>query len=119
MRVARNGYASSHLVIDGIKSSEEYSLDMSFHCLSTSYREWFHFNKPDQRYYPDALIPVKIPFRSRIPDPDHHIPNQTAAAFWLDIWIPADTTPNLYRGKIRLRSGNESKSIPIELSVLA
>ena len=49
MRVARNGYASSHLVIEGIKSSDEYSLDIEFPLPVETYREWFHFNKPDQR----------------------------------------------------------------------
>ena len=116
---ARNGYASTHLVIDGLKSSDEYSLDMSVPLPFEIYREWFHFNKPDQHYYPDALIPVKLPFHSQIPDPDHRIAKQTAAAFWLDVWIPADTKPDIYRGKVTLASGNERRSVPLEVLVLA
>ena len=118
IRAARNSYASAHIVVDGITTPGEYSLEIDCPLPVEVYREWFHFNKPDQRYYPDALIPIKLPFRSRIPDQDHQIPKQTAAAFWLDIWTPANAKPDTYRGKVTLTSGSESRSIPIEVSVL-
>ena len=114
IRAARNSYASAHIIVDGITTPGEYSLEIDCPLPVEVYREWFHFNKPDQRYYPDALIPIKLPFRSRIPDQDHQIPKQTAAAFWLDIWTPANAKPDTYRGKATLTSGSESRSIPIE-----
>ena len=85
-------------------SRRQYSLDMSFPLPVDVYREWFHFNKPDQRYYPDALIPdqTALPI-ARYRLADHRIAKQTAEAFWLDLWVPADTKPGTYHGKATLK----------------
>jgi hypothetical protein len=44
--------------------------------------------------------------RSQVPDPDNRVPGQTAQAFWMDIWVPADAqmgkqtiTATLWSGK--------------------
>ncbi|MEP6536050.1 MAG: hypothetical protein ABJF23_12065 [Bryobacteraceae bacterium] len=115
---ARAGYASFHLVAK-LDRPSEYEISLDFPLPADAYREWFHFNTPDQKYYPDALIPVTSPYRSRLPEPDNRIPGQTAQAFWIDIWIPASTAPRLYRGEARLTSGSERKTIPIEITVLS
>jgi hypothetical protein len=117
-RAARNSFASAH-VVAGVSPLSEYSLDVTSPFPVDVYREWFHFNKPDQHYYPDALIPVKLPYRSQIPNPDHAIAKQTVEAFWIDLWIPAGAKPGTYTGKATLTAGNETKSLPIELTVLA
>lgn len=41
------------------------------------------------KYYPDALVPVNMPYVSRLPEPDNRIANQAVQAFWVDVWIPA------------------------------
>ena len=117
LSAARNSYASTHLVA-GVNPSATYTLDVNFSLPAEVYREWFHFNKPDKRYYPDALIPIKLPYQSPMPSQDHRIAGQTAEAFWIDLWVPADTNPGTYHGKATLKSGRESKVVPIELTVL-
>ena len=115
---ARGAYASFHLVAE-LKHPADYEVSIDLPLPADVYREWFHFNTLDKKYYPDALIPVHSPYRSKLPAPDNRIPGQTAQAFWIDIWIPASTEPKLYRGQARLTSGGEQKSIPIEINVIS
>ena len=114
---ARGGYASFHLVAqtEGASSCE---IAVSFPLPADVYREWFHFNEHDKKYYPDALIPVASPYRFQIPDPGNRIPGQTAQGFWIDVWIPASAEPKTYRGEALLTSGSARKVLPIELTVL-
>jgi hypothetical protein len=114
---ARGGYASVHLVAK-VDTAAEYEVSVNFPLAVDLYREWFHFNTPDKKYYPDALIPVRSPYRSKLPEPDNRIPGQIAQAFWIDIWIPDSTEPKVYRGEARLTSGTERKVVPLEVTVL-
>ncbi|MEO7145846.1 MAG: hypothetical protein ABI165_20315 [Bryobacteraceae bacterium] len=119
LTAARGGYASFHLsATNGDGDMRESELSVEFPLPADIYREWFHFNAPDRRYYPDALIPVHSPYRFPIPEPDNRIPGQTAQAFWIDLWIPASTVPQMYRGQAKLVSGSGQKIVPIELTVL-
>jgi hypothetical protein len=106
------------LVADGAVSGEcELSID--FPLTTDVYREWFHFNSSDKKYYPDALIPVRAPYEFQIPSPDNRVPGQTAQAFWIDFWIPASTEAKIYRGRARLSGASCQRTIPIEISVLS
>ena len=116
LTAARGAYASFHLVAK-LDRPSNYEVSLHFPLPTDVYREWFHFNTPDKTYYPDALIPIRSPYRSKLPEPDNRIPQQTAQAFWIDIWIPAATAPSVYRGEARLTSGSEHKSISIEINV--
>ncbi len=118
LTAARGGYASFHLVAK-VKPESEYEVSLSFPLATDLYREWFHFNTPDKKYYPDALVPAGSSYRSKLPEPDNRIPGQTAQAFWVDIWIPASAEPKVYRGKARLSSGSQHTAVPIEISVTA
>jgi len=82
------------------------------------YREWFHHLESDKSYCPDALIPIQLPYSSRLPEPDNRISGQTAQAFWVDIWIPSSAQPGLYRGRAALKAGQHSVTLPVELNVL-
>ena len=82
------------------------------------FREWFHFTESDKQYYPDALIPVPQPYRSRLPEPDNRIANQTAQAFWVDLWIPPDAEPGTYHARAVLEADGTTSTLPIELKVL-
>jgi len=117
LTASRNGWASVHIVALAAPSAD-YTLSLEFPLPVDLYREWFHLNKSDKRYYPDALIPIKLPYRSRLPDQDNRIPKQTTQAFWADFWIPADAAPRTYKGRATLASGAKTKTIPIELTVL-
>ncbi len=117
LTAARDSYASFHLAATDVHGPYAVTLDLP---LTTDlYREWFHLNVPDGKYYPDALIPVRSPYRSQIPEPDNRVPSQTAQAFWVDVWIPADAKPGVYRGRAELESGGRRSTVPISLTVVA
>jgi hypothetical protein len=117
LKAARGSYASFHLVISK-KASADYKLAVRFPLAVDVYREWFHFNTPDKKYYPDALIPVSLPYQFQIPDPDNKIPGQTAQAFWIDLWIPADSQTKTYQGEAIVSTSSGSETLPIALSVI-
>jgi hypothetical protein len=86
---ARMGYVSLH-VIAKLGSPGDYSLELT---RATGlqvdvFREWYHALDREKTYYPDALAPVRMPYSSRLPEPDNRIPGQKAQAFWVDVWIP-------------------------------
>jgi hypothetical protein len=117
LRAAAGGYASTHLVVDS-KSPSLYEVDLQFPFPVDVFREWYHLNAADKKYYPDALVPVRLPYKAQMPHADNRISGQTTQAFWLDIWVPADAKPGLYRGQASVTSGGDKKVIPVELSVL-
>jgi hypothetical protein len=114
---ARGGYASFHLVAQ-TDSCASCEIAVQVPLPADVYREWFHFNERDKKYYPDALIPVAPPYRFQIPDPGNRIPGQTAQGFWIDVWIPPSAEPKIYRGQAQVTSGSDKKVLPIEITVL-
>jgi len=119
----RGGYASFQLVVKAPGPSR-YTLVVTIadptHKVKTDlFREWFHFVEADKQYYPDALIPAVSPYSSSLPEPDNRIPQQTAQAFWVDIFIPADATPGVLTGKAELAGGGKSVTLPLRLAVLS
>jgi hypothetical protein len=112
---ARGSYASFHVIAKECKACQ---LSLRFPLPVDLYREWFHLNAPDGKYYPDALIPVHCPYRFQIPDADNRIPGQSSQGFWIDLWIPPSAKVQIYAGAVELSNGSERKAIPIELSVL-
>jgi hypothetical protein len=117
LTAARGGYVSFHLSTQ-TKPGREYRLSVDFPLPTDLYREWFHFNTPDRKYYPDALIPIHSPFESQLPQADNHVAGQMAQAFWVDVWIPASAEPRTYHGKARLSCGSEVIVVPLEIRVL-
>ncbi|HYK87515.1 MAG TPA: hypothetical protein VE398_02005, partial [Acidobacteriota bacterium] len=118
----RGGYVSFHLVV---KMPEAGSYQLSFILDDKSnrlqadlFREWFHFTDSERTYYPDALIPVSLPYASTMPDPDNRVEKQSAGAFWVDIWIPPDAAPGPYGGKAVLRAGKQQRVLQLRLTVL-
>ena len=115
---ARAGYVSAHLVAR-VPEGGAYAVVVSVDGLEADlYREWFHFADADKRYYPDALVPVRGVYRSRMPEPDNRVPRQTAQAFWLDVWIPAEAAPGAHRGSARLEAAGKTMELPIEITVV-
>lgn len=117
LTAARGGYVSVQIVANSTKPAS-FTLTVQSALPADLYRSWFHRTVPDGVYYPDALIPVTAPHPFAIPDPANRIPNQTAQAFWLDIWVPSDTAPGSYKATVTLAQAGESKSQPIEIEVL-
>ena len=122
LQAVRNGYASFHLVAEvpqGHSYEVRVSLDHPDNGIKIdAYREWFHFVDSDSHYYPDALIPITLPYSSTLPDPGSRIEKQTAASFWIDVWVPASTPPGVYHAKAVLSDGHSRRSLPIRIKVL-
>src|SRR5579863_8710700 len=119
---ARGGYVSFHLAVKK-NTPGAYTLTLRFEGDASKlkadlFREWFHFTDSDKQYYPDALIPVDQPYRSRLPEPDNRVPQQTAQAFWVDLWIPPDATPATYHARAVVEADGQTSSLPIQLKVL-
>ena len=122
LECARRSYASFHLIVETARPGE-YNLDLHLNdrtgmVQADLYREWFHPLSTGE-YYPDALVPVHRPYRSRLPDADNKIANQTAQAFWVDIWVPPDAPPGDYSGRATLEADGKSRTLEIRLKVLA
>ncbi|HSB13939.1 MAG TPA: hypothetical protein VLE22_05735 [Bryobacteraceae bacterium] len=122
LRGARGGYVSFRLAAR-LSKPGPYSVTFAWNTPATNltaeaFREWFHYTEPKNSYYPDALAPVKLPYRSQLPEPDNRIEKQTVQTFWVDIWIPRDTAPGVYRGEARIEGDGKKVSRRIELQVL-
>src|SRR5208337_4664765 len=100
------------LPVPGPYTLEVAIIDAAHQVQTDLFREWFHFTESDQHYYPDALIPVRAPYNSRLPEPDNQIPRQTVQAFWVDVYIPADAKPGTLLGKAKLQTGAKAVVLP-------
>lgn len=123
LRGARGGWISLQLVVK-LPEPGPYRLDVRLKAPDGGiqvelFREWFHWVPRQKRYYPDALVPVSLPVSSRLPEPDNRIENQTAQAYWVDLWIPKDAPAGVVRGEARLEAQGRTERLPFELEVLA
>ena len=121
LECARGGYASFHLIVQTARPGD-YSLDLRLNVRAGKiqldlFREWFHPLRSGE-YYPDALVPVRAPYRSELPDPDNKIANQIAQAFWADIWVSPDAAPGEYSGRATLEADGKRRTLTIHLKVL-
>jgi hypothetical protein len=117
---ARAGYVSIQLIaMPGAPG--EYSLEVipPAGLQVDVFREWYHALETDKSYVPDALVPVAMPYRSSMPEPDNRIGAQKAQAFWVDVWIPGDARPGDYSLEARLISGGGEARVAVPLRVLA
>ncbi len=115
---ARGGYVSFHAVAK-TDSPGPYEVAVASPLAVDLYREWFHSSRTTKGHVPDALIPVKAPYRSSLPEPANRIPGQTAQAFWIDVWIPADTRPGGYRVTVTVSAGGQSAAKTVMVRVLS
>ena len=119
----RGGYASCHLVV-GLTSVGAYSLTLSPIAGASGieisiYREWLHYLPAANEYIPDALIPLKLPYRSHLPSADNRVPGQTSQGFWVDIWVSKDTPPGNYTLQVQLASLGQIVPLALHLRVLS
>jgi len=101
LKAARGGYASFHAVTE--------ALTVHVNCGLTTevYQEWFHYNRADGKYYPDALIPASVQIENRID-------GQKVHAFWVDIWIPKSQKPGDY--PVTVTAGESKSTIVIRVT---
>jgi len=117
---ARDGYVSFQ-VIAKLRAPSDYSLELTppSGLQVDLFREWYHPLGPDKAYFPDALVPAKNTYRSRLPEPDNRIEGQKAQAFWVDVWIPANAPPGDYPLQFRLTAGDGDARVKVPIRVLA
>jgi len=122
LEAARGAYVSFHLTASvpegGVYRVLVKPFPQSSRIEADVYREWFHRLAASGGYYPDALVPVRTPYSSRMPEPDNLVPQQTAQAFWVDVWVPAMTAPGVYETSAVLEAAGKTASVPIRLTVL-
>ena len=107
IRAARGGYVSFQLVAE---VAAEYTVSLDLPLPVDVFREWYHPIDSIKMQYPDALIPVTLPYRAK--------PEHAAQAFWVDVWVPRDSRPGVVRGEAALRTATGPKTIPIEIEIL-
>jgi hypothetical protein len=78
--------------------------------------------KPD--WYPDPLIPFQHPMTgkklegARLVAAPFDLPANETHGFWVDLCVPANAAPGLYRGVYRVTAGGKStREIPVSLTV--
>ena len=117
LSAARGGYVSFQLVFKSDNPCNNCKLSIESSQPVDVYREWFHLNTPDKHYYPDALVPVHLPYSFQMPDPENRIQGQKARAFWVDVWIAPNTKPGVYHGQARLMDGAAGQKVRFTISV--
>ncbi|WP_162179910.1 glycoside hydrolase domain-containing protein [Bryobacter aggregatus] len=111
IRAARGGYVSAHLAVTG---GPAVTVTPRSKLAVEIYREWFHRNQEDGRYYPDALIP----YDATPAGLENRIAGQKVRAFWLDFWIAADTPVGVYPVQITVADGADTKLVKLTVRVL-
>ncbi len=119
---ARNAYVSFHLVVN-LPTGGDYEVSVQVADPARKievdlFREWFHLTESNRSYYPDALVPVSMPYQAHLPDPDNRIEKQTSSAYWVDVWVPKEAAPGIYRGTALLRVGRKQSRALFEIRVL-
>jgi hypothetical protein len=70
----------------------------------------------DGAWYPDPLVPLEGVVE--IPNARNRVAGQKVQAFYVDVWVPHQTAPGVYRGELRVGAGaDEGIVVPIELTV--
>ncbi len=122
---ARNEYVSFQVVFDtkGQKISKvniDYSDLRGVGTISRNeyetYIEWFH--KVNGKYIPDALIPYgKTNLEFKVPLDEEYLRNQRVGALWVDLFIPEETQPGYYGGKIKVDVDGTTHEFEITVKV--
>jgi hypothetical protein len=121
--VVQNGYASFFLVVK-LREPGSFRLDIAMNpddrVEADLYKVWFHKLESSGEWVPDALIPVHNTFFGAVPDAENQIPGQTAAAFWLDLWVPRgrETEEERVRVEAQLSAGDRLDIYPMEVRIL-
>ncbi len=75
-------------------------------------------------WYPDPLIPARHPETrgelsgARLAAMPFDLPANETHGFWVDLYVPPDAAPGVYRGTYRVRAGDgRAVELPVELTV--
>lgn len=135
VRVARNGYASFHLVVHGAGAG--YTLAAETMAVPVApggatppqlqvdlYTEWYHGFGADrakpETVIPDGLVPYTPGAPFSIPHAEMKVPDQSAQGFWVDIWVPADAPVGKQAVKLTLgRENHPPTTVTLQLDIAA
>jgi hypothetical protein len=121
LRAARNGYASFRVLVRG-QGAYRLSVSVGGGLEVDVYKAWYHRMLGDEDqppvFWPDALIPVAPRQVFELPDPENQVPGQQVQAFWIDVYVPADTRPGEAQGLVRLKAGGSAHTLPVRVRVL-
>ena len=117
--VARNGFASFHVVVD-IPPGKHYYLHVGLNPEEAVqvkvYKEVF-IHQDDGRWIPDGLKPVDLPYLGMIGS--QGIPGQKVDTFWLDISVPKDAKVERIKVDPQLWVDEHWLAYPMEVRVVA
>jgi len=114
--VARNGFASFRLVVS-VPQGKHYTLHIGDN-PEGSFRYTLYKEHPSaDGGPPDRLEKVALPYQGVLPDPAFGLPGQTASAFWLDAWVPAQAKPSRIRVEAQLNVDQDWIIYPMEFRV--
>lgn len=73
---------------------------------------------PSRRFWPDVLVPLTDPWSGRAAGAPFDVPAGTNQVVFLDVTVPRNAAPGLYKGTIRVRAaGEEARVARLELTV--
>jgi len=117
--VARNAFASFHVVVTAPER------EPFFVYVQTNPADVFQISlykelyvKTENGWIPDALEPVKLPAFDTLPYLPLPIPGQNTVSYWMDIWVPAETTVQRVRLEVLLKIGRGWIEYPMEVRVM-
>ena len=81
------------------------------------FKDWYAKNQ-DHKWQPAYLVPMKHGTAFQIPDPDRKTESQQNQTVYVDVFIPYDAPPEVYKGTVTVAAdGAESLTLPVELTV--
>ena len=114
--IARNATSSFHMLVEG-RPNQPYTFQVLQNPENairiTAYRE--RYTKVGDKWVPDALEPVSMPFDGRLGDAS--IPNQTAQAFWVDLFAGRNAPVRRIRIEAQVYIGEGWIVYPMEVRV--
>jgi hypothetical protein len=115
--VPRGAFSSFHLVIEG-QPGDSYTIQIALNPVDavkvTAYRQ--RYVKAGEEWVPDGLEPVSLPYDGRLANAQ--IPDQTAQAFWIDMWVERDATVQRIKVEPQVYHGGSWIRYPMEVRVM-
>ena len=104
--VPRNAHSIFHISVT-VPENTSYFLYVGANpdniVSTTVYKE--DYTRAGDQWYPDRLIPVRMPAFGYMPDIAAGIPGQTTRCYLLDIWVPPDADVRRMRLEVLLKVG--------------
>jgi hypothetical protein len=118
--LARNAFASFHIVV-AAPAGKPFWLFVGQNpenaVTATVYKEIYR--RYGKQWIPDSLVPVKLPYRAQLPDPEQSIDGQTAMCFWMDLWVDSDAVPGRVKVEPQVNVRQDWAVYPMEVRIIS